>query len=159
MLGPCPGSPGELRVSGPAAGAQCICKACARVLLGPEERDRFLRAFRSARLERAHRAGIFKRVIEACKKRRICPACGAHNLTVKCARPYGCGPAHFLCSPGARCCATVRGPMPVAASAVSCLDSYSLQPSSQTCEHGRCEQHATVLLHAPLVNRWVVQQR
>ena len=64
---------------------QCICKACARVLLGPEERTRFLRAFRSARLERAHRAGIFKRILEACKKRRACPHCGALNCTVKCA--------------------------------------------------------------------------
>ena len=67
---------------------QCICKTCARVLLGPEERARFLRAFRSARLERAHRAGILKRILEACKKRRSCPYCGALNCTVKCAAPH-----------------------------------------------------------------------
>lgn len=99
ILCPCRSSPGITHLAAPVR-LQCICKACARVLLGPEERARFLRAFRSARLERAHRAGIFKRILEACKKRRSCPHCGALNCTVKCAAPRAAHlvSAHFWLS-------------------------------------------------------------
>ena len=42
-----------------------------------------LRRFRSPRLERVQREGLFKKVNERCKRQRACPYCGAYNGTVK----------------------------------------------------------------------------
>ena len=45
---------------------------------------RLLRGFcRSPRLERVARAGLFKKVVEKCKRVRQCPHCAAINGTVK----------------------------------------------------------------------------
>ena len=63
---------------------QCICKSCSRVLLPDEDRQRMLRLFRSPRMERMQRAGLFKRVIDKCKRTRFCSFCGDVNGTVKC---------------------------------------------------------------------------
>ena len=41
------------------------------------------RRFRSPRLERVQREGLFKKVNERCKRQRACPYCGAYNGTVK----------------------------------------------------------------------------
>ncbi len=62
---------------------QCICKECSRVLLPDEERKAWLRRFRSPRLERVQREGLFRKVNERCKRQRVCPYCGAFNGTVK----------------------------------------------------------------------------
>eukprot|EP00887_Chlorella_sp_A99_P005662 scaffold1.g5662.t1 len=56
---------------------QCICKTCARVLLPEAERRTYLRRFRSPRLERVQREGLFKRVLDRCKRVRDCPHCEA----------------------------------------------------------------------------------
>lgn len=62
---------------------QCICKSCSRVLLAWEERRAFLRRFRSLRTERVQREAVFKRVLDRCKRTRLCPHCGAENGGVK----------------------------------------------------------------------------
>ncbi|KAF8067125.1 DNA-directed RNA polymerase III subunit RPC1 [Scenedesmus sp. PABB004] len=62
---------------------QCICKTCSRVLLPEEERRRMIRRFRSPKLERVPRELLFRRVIETCKRARVCHHCGAYNGTVK----------------------------------------------------------------------------
>lgn len=62
---------------------QCICKTCSRVLLSPEEGKVWLRRFRSPRVERVQRTGMFKRVLDRCKKQRVCPHCGEYNGVVK----------------------------------------------------------------------------
>ena len=62
---------------------QCVCKACSRVMLAPEERRAFLRRFRNSALERVVREGVFKRLLDRCKRVRRCPHCGSDNGVVK----------------------------------------------------------------------------
>jgi DNA-directed RNA polymerase III subunit RPC1 len=62
---------------------QCICKRCARVLLPPEELASWLRRFRRPGLERAQREAMFRRVLDLCKRVRVCPHCGEWNGVVK----------------------------------------------------------------------------
>jgi DNA-directed RNA polymerase III subunit RPC1 len=63
---------------------QCVCKACARVLLTPEERRQAARRLRGARGgERAAREAAFRRVLDRCKRVRACPHCGELNGVVK----------------------------------------------------------------------------
>ena len=62
---------------------QCICKECSRILLPEEERRTWLKKFRNPRLERVQREGLFKKVIERCKRQRSCPHCGSYNGVVK----------------------------------------------------------------------------
>jgi DNA-directed RNA polymerase III subunit RPC1 len=62
---------------------QCICKRCSRVLLPPEELASWLRRFRRPGLERAQREAMFRRVLDLCKRVRVCPHCGEWNGVVK----------------------------------------------------------------------------
>eukprot|EP00798_Chlamydomonas_sp_ICE-L_P002153 gene2153-18203_t len=62
---------------------QCICKNCSRVLLPDDERMQWLRRFRSPRIERVQREQLFKKVLDRCKRTKLCPYCGESNLTVK----------------------------------------------------------------------------
>jgi len=62
---------------------QCICKGCARVLLTDDERRMFARKFRNDRLERVRREALFRRVLDRCKRVRVCPHCGQYNGPVK----------------------------------------------------------------------------
>lgn len=62
---------------------QCVCKTCSRVLLPAGERSAFLRRFRSLRTERVQREAVFKRVLDRCKRTKLCPHCGAENGVVK----------------------------------------------------------------------------
>jgi DNA-directed RNA polymerase III subunit RPC1 len=62
---------------------QCICKSCSRVLLEDDDRRAFLRRFRSPKLERLARGFLFKKVLEKCKRARLCSSCGAVNGAVK----------------------------------------------------------------------------
>ena len=62
---------------------QCICKSCARVLLNDDDRRAFARRFRNGTLERTRREAVFRRVLDRCKRVRICPHCGEINGPVK----------------------------------------------------------------------------
>ena len=41
-------------------------------------------ACRNPRLERVQRGALFRRVVDRCKRVRMCPACGASNGVVRC---------------------------------------------------------------------------
>jgi DNA-directed RNA polymerase III subunit RPC1 len=60
-----------------------ICKDCSRVLLPEDERRRFLRKMRRPGMDNLQRTGIAKQVLEECRKRKMCPYCGALNGTVR----------------------------------------------------------------------------
>jgi DNA-directed RNA polymerase beta' subunit len=62
---------------------QCICKSCARLLLPEAERAAFARRLRSTRLERVAREATFRRMLDRCKRARVCPRCGDDNGVVK----------------------------------------------------------------------------
>ncbi|KAK9819626.1 hypothetical protein WJX72_000381 [[Myrmecia] bisecta] len=62
---------------------QCICKKCSRVLLPEEERRKHLRQFRNPRLERMQRVGLFKKILDKCKRVKYCAFCGEFNGVVK----------------------------------------------------------------------------
>lgn len=61
----------------------CICKTCGRVLLPEAERRSFLRQMRSPSADALRKAGIFKRVVEKCKKASYCFECKAVNGKIK----------------------------------------------------------------------------
>ena len=64
---------------------QIICKCCSRVLLPLPERQKMLRLLNHpmTKGDFVRRAGAFKRVLEACKKVKICPYCEQINGTVR----------------------------------------------------------------------------
>jgi DNA-directed RNA polymerase III subunit RPC1 len=61
---------------------QCICKTCSRILLPETERMVFQKRMRRAS-DSLTKAAIFKKVLEKCKKNKICPYCHQPNGTVK----------------------------------------------------------------------------
>lgn len=61
----------------------CICKDCSRVLLDEVERRRFLRSMRRPDMDNLQRSGISKKIMEECRKKKLCPYCGALNGTVR----------------------------------------------------------------------------
>ena len=64
---------------------QCICKTCSRILLPPKERLKFRKALLHplTQSDNVRRAGVFKKVVERCKKSKECPHCCALNGLVK----------------------------------------------------------------------------
>lgn len=62
---------------------QCICKTCSRVLLPEAERLKHLVKMRQTTHDALLCAALFKKLVEKCKKVRICSHCGAYNGTVK----------------------------------------------------------------------------
>ncbi|KAJ1442576.1 hypothetical protein B484DRAFT_390049, partial [Ochromonadaceae sp. CCMP2298] len=60
---------------------QCVCKRCARVMLASEERAGFLRKLQAPYVDALMRGGIFKRIVELCKRTSRCPYCGYCNDT------------------------------------------------------------------------------
>jgi DNA-directed RNA polymerase III subunit RPC1 len=64
---------------------QCICKICSRVLLGEDDRAKFLRRIRNPRTlqDPILRQKLFKAVIDRAKKTAVCPFCGSYNGSVK----------------------------------------------------------------------------
>ncbi|GBG75764.1 hypothetical protein CBR_g21008 [Chara braunii] len=62
---------------------QCICKNCARILLAEDDRRLFQRRFRNPRIEVLQRKALVKKVIEKCKRQRMCPYCSSVNGVVK----------------------------------------------------------------------------
>lgn len=91
----CPGHFGYIRLELPVlhigylkqtvAVLQCICKTCSRILLPPKERLKFRKALLHplTQSDNVRRAGVFKKVVERCKKSKECPHCGALNGIVK----------------------------------------------------------------------------
>ena len=62
---------------------QQVCKTCSRVMVPEEEKQQYLRRFRSPRLEIVPRRALSKKLAEKCKRCRSCPHCGAANGVVK----------------------------------------------------------------------------
>jgi DNA-directed RNA polymerase III subunit RPC1 len=62
---------------------QCICKKCSRILLGDSERHTFLAKMRNPKTDILAKSASMKKVVDKCKKSRLCPHCGAANGTVK----------------------------------------------------------------------------
>ncbi|KAF8644329.1 hypothetical protein AX16_008537 [Volvariella volvacea WC 439] len=62
---------------------QCICKACARVLLEESDRRTFIKRFRRPNLENMQRQSLSKAVNSLARKTVYCPYCSAINGTVK----------------------------------------------------------------------------
>ena len=58
---------------------QCICKQCARILLSPEERMQYLKKLRGPKIDALIRGGIFKKVVDLCKRSSKCHYCGFAN--------------------------------------------------------------------------------
>jgi DNA-directed RNA polymerase III subunit RPC1 len=54
---------------------QCICKNCARVLISNEDRISFLKKLRGPKIDALLRGGIFKKIVEMCKRTSRCPHC------------------------------------------------------------------------------------
>ena len=91
----CPGHFGYIRLELPVlhigylkqtvAVLQCICKTCSRILLPPKDRLKFTKAMLHplTQTDSVRRAGVFKKVVERCKKAKECPHCGALNGLVK----------------------------------------------------------------------------
>jgi DNA-directed RNA polymerase III subunit RPC1 len=61
----------------------CICKDCSRILLAEDERRRFLRSMRRPGMDTLQRTGFSKKVMEECRKKKICSYCSAINGTVR----------------------------------------------------------------------------
>jgi DNA-directed RNA polymerase III subunit RPC1 len=62
---------------------QCICKTCSRILLPENDRQTYLAKMRNPKSDVLAKSGAMKKVVEKCKKMRLCPCCGASNGTVK----------------------------------------------------------------------------
>ena len=64
---------------------QSICKACSRVLLTGELAQVWVKKVRSARLRKDPllSKGLFRKIVDLCKKVRICPHCSAYNGIIK----------------------------------------------------------------------------
>jgi len=62
---------------------QSICKVCGTVLVKPSERNRLILKMRNPNLDSIGKAGVRKKILDACKKVRQCFRCGAFNGTVK----------------------------------------------------------------------------
>lgn len=62
---------------------QSVCKRCSRVLLTEADRQMYLKRMRNPRTDILGKSAIFKKVVDKCKKTRICPHCQALNGTVK----------------------------------------------------------------------------
>ncbi|KAF2475560.1 DNA-directed RNA polymerase III subunit RPC1 [Lindgomyces ingoldianus] len=61
----------------------CICKDCARVMLEEEDRRKYLRSLRRPGMDNLQRLNISKKVTEECRKKKLCPHCGAVNGTIR----------------------------------------------------------------------------
>jgi DNA-directed RNA polymerase beta' subunit len=62
---------------------QCICKSCSRVLLADTERAKQLERMRNPKTDALIKASILKKLVDKCKKVKICPHCLQTNGTVK----------------------------------------------------------------------------
>ncbi|KAF1358528.1 beta and beta-prime subunits of DNA dependent RNA-polymerase [Lizonia empirigonia] len=61
----------------------CICKDCSRVLLDEVERRRYLRSMRRPDMDTLRRSAVSKRILEDCRKKKLCPYCNALQGTVR----------------------------------------------------------------------------
>ncbi|KAJ4398727.1 DNA-directed RNA polymerase III subunit C1 (rpo31) [Didymella pomorum] len=61
----------------------CICKDCSRVLLDEVERRRYLRSMRRPDMDTLRRSAVSKRILDDCRKKKICPYCNALQGTVR----------------------------------------------------------------------------
>ena len=62
---------------------QCVCKTCSSILLTHVERMEFLREIRNASADVNRKNAIFKKLVERCKRVKVCPVCKAVNGAVK----------------------------------------------------------------------------
>lgn len=61
---------------------QCICKTCSRVLLSETDKAKYVARMRSP-VDALTKQALLSRVIDVCKKCRVCPHCQATNGQVK----------------------------------------------------------------------------
>ncbi|RMZ73775.1 hypothetical protein GMOD_00004566 [Pyrenophora seminiperda CCB06] len=61
----------------------CICKDCSRVLLDEPERQRYLRSMRRPDMDTLRKSAVTKKILEDCRKKKMCPYCNAVQGTVR----------------------------------------------------------------------------
>lgn len=76
---------------------QCICKKCSRVLLPPNERNRFMFRIQKSDISYLEKKVIYKDICDKCKKIKVCSYCGFVNGPVKKVALYKV--AHFHVKP------------------------------------------------------------
>ena len=62
---------------------QCVCKSCSTILVPEVEKKEFQKVLGNWNAEPAKRALCFKKLVERCKRVKVCPCCGALNGAVK----------------------------------------------------------------------------
>ena len=64
---------------------QAVCKRCSRILLSNEEAQVWIKKMRAAKLRKDFliTKGLFRKIVDLCKKVRICPHCSSFNGIVK----------------------------------------------------------------------------
>lgn len=62
---------------------QCICKTCSYLLMKKEEKEKFKLKLKNKNMNEAAKVNIFKKIIEVCKRMKICDNCKSYNGTVK----------------------------------------------------------------------------
>ena len=72
-----------------------VCKTCASILLDDVERRKYLRNLSRPGLDNYQRKILLKRIQTECKKRYVCPHCGASNGPVRKAPGNACKLVHM----------------------------------------------------------------
>lgn len=62
---------------------QCICKKCSHILLDESKKERYRGRLNNPNLDYKEKKAIRKKIIDECKKVRICPSCKELNGVVK----------------------------------------------------------------------------
>jgi DNA-directed RNA polymerase III subunit RPC1 len=62
---------------------QSICKTCSRILLSDKNREIYRLKLKAAGTSYLIKKNVRKEVLDACKKVKVCPSCGARNGVVK----------------------------------------------------------------------------
>lgn len=62
---------------------QCICKTCSAILLKKDEKDKLKQKLKNKNLSENAKVSLYKKVIENCKKMKICENCKSYNGVVK----------------------------------------------------------------------------
>ena len=62
---------------------QCICKSCSSLLMKKDEKEKFKGKLKMKNLSETAKTHLFKKIIETCKRMKICENCQSYNGTVK----------------------------------------------------------------------------
>jgi len=61
----------------------CICKSCSSLLIDDDNKSKYFHRFNRNNLNTLQRQSFLKKLVEECKKIRICPKCKSLQGTVK----------------------------------------------------------------------------